>query len=46
MSIDKMHIKFGKIKILPNLEEAFLKKGAKPSPIAAELVLRLIFMNL
>ena len=44
MSIDKMHIKFGKIKILPNLGEAFLKKGTKPSPIAAELVLRLIFM--
>lgn len=44
MSIDKMHIKFGKIKILPNLGEAFLKIGTKPSPIAAELVLRLIFI--
>ena len=29
MSIDKMHIKFGKIKILPNLGEAFLKKRLK-----------------
>ena len=29
MSIDKMHIKFDNIKILPNLGEAFLKKRHK-----------------